>query len=278
MIDIQNLSYRYPGASRKVFSDFSLKISDGRIYGLLGKNGTGKSTLLYLISGLLRPSKDSLVTVDGVSSFERRPEMLRDIYLVSEDDTLPGISLKEYLKICASFYPMFSEETFYQCLSDFDMPTDIRNLHALSMGQRKKVTMSTALASGCRLLLMDEPTNGLDIPSKALFRKVVARNMSDDRTMIVSTHQVHDVEPLLDHIIILDQSHILLDASVDDITSRYAFRNVSPEEAQSVDVLYTEPGPMGLAAIVRRRDGEAETQVNLELLFDYVELSHGAIR
>lgn len=86
------------------------------------------------------------------------------------------------------------------------------------------------------------------------------------------------MEPLLDHIIILDQSHILLDASVDDITSRYAFRNVSPEGAQSTDVLYTEPGPMGLAAIVRRRDGEAETQVNLELLFDYVELSHGAIR
>lgn len=278
MIDIQNLSYRYPGTRRNIFSDFSLKISDGRIYGLLGKNGTGKSTLLYLISGLLRPSKDSLVTVDGRRSFDRRTEMLQDIFLVAEDDILPGISMKDYLKTCVAFYPRFSEEILYQCLSDFDMPADIRNLHALSMGQRKKVTMSTALASGCRLLLMDEPTNGLDIPSKALFRKVVARNMSDDRTMIVSTHQVHDVEPLLDHIIILDQSHILLNASVDDITARYAFRTVSSEEARSADVLYTEPGPMGLAAIVRRKDCEAETQVNLELLFDYVELSKGAIK
>lgn len=270
MIDIKNLNYSYPGNSRKVFSDFLLSISEGNIYGLLGKNGTGKSTLLYLISGLLRPGKGSTVTVDGHESFKRDPEMLEDIYLVAEEDTLPGISLKDYVKYYGKFYPRFSEEVLRKSLTDFGMDTCIKNLHALSMGQRKKVTMSFALASGCRLLLMDEPTNGLDIPSKALFRKVVASHIDGDRTLIISTHQVHDIETMLDHIIIIDRSRVLLNESVGSITDRLAFRNVTVDEAKSPDVLYTEPSPMGLSAITRRHEGEGETQLNLELLFDYV--------
>ena len=270
MIDIQNLSYRYPGTHRNVFSDFSLSLSDGRVYGLLGKNGTGKSTLLYLISGLLRPGKGSEVSVDGMRSFDRDPEMLRDIFLVSEEDLLPGISLKSYRNILRRFYPHFYDAILHECLSEFGLPDDIRNLHALSMGQRKKVTMSVALASGCRLLLLDEPTNGLDIPSKTLFRKVVAKYMSDDRTMIISTHQVHDIESLLDHIIIMDQSRVLLDSSVGDIMDKYAFRFISADAARSPEVLYTEPSPMGLAAIMYRKPDEEETNLNLELLFDYI--------
>ena len=85
------------------------------------------------------------------------------------------------------------------------------------MGQKKKVFMSFALATGTRFLLMDEPTNGLDIPSKSQFRKVIANNMTEDRTLIISTHQVHDVESLLDHIIIMNQSQLLLDASISNI-------------------------------------------------------------
>lgn len=270
MINIQNLSYSYPGTRRKVFSDFNLSIEGSNIYGLLGKNGTGKSTLLYLICGLLRPGKGSTITVDGHESRRRDPEMLSEVFLVAEEDTLPGISLHDYIKSFVSFYPNFSEATLRQCLSDFDMGSNIPNLHALSMGQRKKVTMSFALASGCPLILMDEPTNGLDIPSKSLFRKVVAKNMTDERTMIISTHQVHDIESLLDHIIIIDQSRVLLNASVGEITSKYAFRNIPTSEAQLPEVLYTEPSPMGLAAIMSRHDDEEETQMNLELLFDYI--------
>lgn len=270
MITIKDLDYSYPGTRHKVFADFNLSISGNRIYGLLGKNGTGKSTLLYLISGLLRPSKGSEVTVDGLESRRREPEMLREMCLVAEEDTLPNVSLREFIKTYSKYYPRFSDEVLRQCLTDFDMPAGIASLHALSMGQRKKVTMSFALATGCRLLLMDEPTNGLDIPSKALFRKVVAKYMTDDRTMIVSTHQVHDIETLLDHIIIIDGSRVLMDSSVGDITRKYAFRNITTDEATAPDVLYSEPSPMGMAAILNRHDGDEETQMNLELLFDYV--------
>lgn len=270
MITIKNLSYSYPGGSRKVFNDFSLNIEGNKIYGLLGKNGTGKSTLLYLISGLLRPGSGSIVEVDGHESRRRDDEMLREMFLVAEEDTLPAISVRDYIKIYGSFYPRFSENVLNSCLSDFGMDSDIENMHALSMGQRKKVTMSFAIASGCRLLLMDEPTNGLDIPSKALFRKVVAGYMTDDRTLIVSTHQVHDIESLLDHVILIDQSHVLLNASVSELTTKYAFKNLTLEEAKSSDLLYSEPSPVGITAILKRHDGEEETQLNLELLFDYV--------
>lgn len=116
---------------------------------------------------------------------------------------------------------------------------------------------------------MDEPTNGLDIPSKSQFRKVVANNMSDDRTMIISTHQVHDVESLLDHIMILDHSELLLNESVADICSKYSFEFRSMGEPAD-DVIYAEPSLQGNAVITRRREDEDETQLNLELLFNAV--------
>ena len=264
MINIQNITYRYPGSKHLVFKDFSLTLAPGRIYGLLGKNGTGKSTLLYLICGLLRQRKGD-ITVDQEKSCIRTPKMLQDICLVPEEYDLPAISLKEYVRTNSVFYPHFSEDILNSCLTDFELPTDI-HLKALSMGQKKKVYMSFALATGCRYIFMDEPTNGLDIPSKSLFRKVVARHMTDDRTLVVSTPQVHDVESLLDHIVIIDQSHVLLDSSVGDITEHFAFRTIA--EAEATEAIYTEPSTSGLSAIVPRKDGEEETQINLELLFD----------
>lgn len=264
MINIQNITYRYPGSKHLVFKDFSLTLEPGRIYGLLGKNGTGKSTLLYLICGLLHLRQGD-ITVNGERSVLRTPGMLQDIYLVPEEYDLPAITLKEYVRISSVFYPRFNEDILNSCLTDFELPTDL-HLKALSMGQKKKVHMSFALATGCSLILMDEPTNGLDIPSKSLFRKVVARHMTDDRTLIVSTHQVHDVELLLDHVVIIEQSHVMLDCSVGDITAAYAFRTIP--EAEAGEAIYTEPSAGGLSAIMPRKEGEEETQVNLELLFD----------
>lgn len=266
MIEINHLTYKYQGSKHLVFDDFNLSLEGNKICGLLGKNGTGKSTLLYLISGLLRPTKGT-VMLNGRRSFDRSPEMLEDLFLVPEEYDLPAMNLREYVKVNSVFYPRFSKEILYNSLRDFEIAPDV-DLKALSMGQKKKVFMSFALATGTRLILMDEPTNGLDIPSKSLFRKVVAKYMTDDRMMIISTHQVHDIESLLDHIIIIDQSEVLLNSSVSDITARYCFRAISEQDAQKPNVVYTEPSLMGLAAILRRQPDEEETQLNLELLFD----------
>ncbi len=233
---------------------------------MLGKNGTGKSTLLYLISGLLRPKMGS-VAFDGVETRLRRPKTLSEIFIVPEEFDLPSMSLKQYVRINEPFYPCFSREVLESCLKDFELTSDV-NLNALSMGQKKKVFMSFALAAGTKLLLMDEPTNGLDIPSKSQFRKVIAQNMSEDRTLIISTHQVHDVESLLDHILILSQQKLLLDASVAEITDKYVFEYRTPNEMD--DALYAEPSLQGNAVIAPRKADSGETQINLELLFNAV--------
>jgi len=207
MVSIQNIKFGY-NSRQAVLDDFSLDFNQNGIYGLLGKNGTGKSTLLYLMMGLLRPQKGD-VTIDGISARLRRPEVLSEMFLVPEEYDLPRISLHNYVKAIKPFYPRFSEELLEKCLANFEMTSDV-NLASLSMGQKKKVYMCIALAANTRYLLMDEPTNGLDILSKSQFRKVVIEGMNDEKTIIVSTHQVHDVERLLDHICIIERNKVLL--------------------------------------------------------------------
>ena len=266
MIEVNNISFKYAGQKNLVFDDFSLKLEENNIYGLLGKNGTGKSTLLYLISGLLRTKKGS-VSFDGIETNRRCPETLREIFIVPEEFDLPAMSLEQYVKINEPFYPRFSREVLEACLKDFELSMDVK-LNALSMGQKKKVFMSFALAANTKLLLMDEPTNGLDIPSKSQFRKVVAQYMTEERTLIISTHQVHDVESLLDHILILSQQKLLLDAPVAEITDKYTFEYRTPDQME--DALYAEPSLQGNAVIAPRKADSPETQINLELLFNAV--------
>ena len=267
MIEVDNIQFSYAGSKTHIFEDFSLKLEKNNIYGLLGKNGTGKSTLLYLISGLLRPQSGT-VKIDGVESRLRRPDILSELFIVPEEFELPSMTLDAYVKLNKPFYPNFSQEVLHKCLTDFELPLSLK-LNELSMGQKKKVYMSFALASGTRLLLMDEPTNGLDIPSKSQFRKVIAQNMTDDRILIISTHQVHDIEQLLDHIIILDRRQLLLNASVADICDRYVFDFCKPGD-EPADAVYSETSLQGSSVIRPRREEMDETQLNLELLFDAV--------
>lgn len=207
MINIKNITFAY-GKKNPVLQDFSLDFQRGNIYGLLGKNGTGKSTLLYLIMGLLHAQKGE-VLVDGMSAKDRKPELMREMFLLPEEYDLPAVHLSDYVSAIAPFYPNFSMELMEKCLSCFEMSADV-NLASLSMGQKKKVYMCIALAANTPYLFMDEPTNGLDILSKSQFRKAIVTAMSPEKTIIVSTHQVHDVERVLDHVVIVDRNRVLL--------------------------------------------------------------------
>lgn len=267
MIEVNNINFRYPGTKHNVFSNFNMSLEANNIYGLLGKNGTGKSTLLYLISGLLRPANGE-VKVDGRLATDRLPEMLKDMFIVPEEFNLPSVTLDTYVKINKPFYPNLSQEVLESCLKDFELPQTLK-LNELSMGQKKKVYMSFALAAGTKYLFMDEPTNGLDIPSKTQFRRVIANNMSDERTLIISTHQVHDVETLLDHILILSESEMLLNSSVSNICEHFSFEYRQPQEMDDT-VIYAEPTLQGNAVIAKRGENDDETQMNLELLFNAV--------
>ena len=266
MLKINDLAFSYSGNGCKVFNDFSLEFEKGAVYGLLGKNGTGKSTLLYLITGLLHPQKGT-VLYKGEEVRRRLPSTLNDMYIVPEEFELPSMTMKQYVKLNAPFYPNFSEEQLKQNLALFNFDENVR-LGDLSMGQKKKAYMCFALAANTALLVMDEPTNGLDIPSKSEFRRLIASNMTDEKTIIISTHQVRDIDSLLDHIVIIDQSSVLLNASNAEICRRLFFAEL-PMSEPTDGALFVQPSVAGNSAILVNEYNE-ESRLNLELLFNGV--------
>ena len=264
MMNVDNVSFSYGRKKSRVLDGFSMQLEKGAVYGLLGKNGTGKSTLLYLMAGLLRPQTGK-VYYKGVDVTLRNPRTLQDIFLVPEEFALPNVSLKQYVKLNAPFYPNFSDELLRSCLRDFDMNEDI-HLGELSMGQKKKAFMCFALATNTSLLMMDEPSNGLDIPSKSQFRKVIASGMTDEKAVIISTHQVRDIDSLLDHVLIMDSSELLLNESVSNICEKLYFAEQSMNEPTD-NALYVQPSVQGNSVILPNTSGE-ESKMNLEVLFN----------
>ena len=264
MITVENLSFLYRKSKRAVLNDFSLSLEKGRVYGLLGKNGAGKSTLLYLMSGLLTPKSGKVVYHD-VDVRRRLPITLQDMFLVPEEFDLPPVSLISYIELNSPFYPRFSKEDMVKYLHYFEMDINI-DLGALSMGQKKKVFMSFALATNTSLLLMDEPTNGLDIPGKSQFRKFIASGMTDDKTILISTHQVRDIDKVLDHVLIMDNSRVLLNESTMSICDKLFFTESENRELLQSS-LFSTPSIQGNFLLLPNESGE-DSEINLELLFN----------
>jgi ABC-2 type transport system ATP-binding protein len=264
MIKVESLTFKYK--KKAVFTDFDLTIERGKILGLLGKNGAGKSTLLYLLTGLLMPQKGR-ITYNNVNVSKRLPSMLCDMFIVPEEFILPNTSLKMFIKLNSPFYPKFSTEQLMENLSHFELDINEKiHLSALSLGQKKKVFMSFALATNTSLLIMDEPTNGLDIPGKSQFKKFIASNMTDERTMLISTHQVQDVEKLIEQVIILDNNQILLNASTMDICQKLYFAN-GVKQVDTEQALYITPSIQGYNALLLNHRNE-ESVLSLETLFN----------
>ena len=249
-----------------MFNEFSLSFEKGAVYGLLGLNGTGKSTLLYLLTGLLSPQQGS-VLYKGEDVQKRLPSTLSDMFIVPEEFELPKMSIKRYAALHAGFYPRFSYEQLQKNLAMFELDDSVV-FNNLSMGQQKKAFMCYALATNTSLLVMDEPTNGLDIPSKSEFRRLIASNMTDDKTIIISTHQVRDIDSLLDHIVIIDRSSVLLNASSDEICRRLLFTE-QPISEPTDGALFVQPSVVGNSVILPNEFDE-ESRLNLELLFNGV--------
>lgn len=265
MLEIKNLTFGYSQFA-PIFTDLQLRLNEGGIYGLLGPNGAGKSTLLHLMSGLLTPLEGS-VEMDSINVRLRMPSVLADTFIVPEEFDLPKITMDEYCRINAPFYPRFSEEDLRSNLATFNLSaTD--NLGLLSMGQKKKAFMCFALACNTRLLLMDEPTNGLDLTSKGEFRRFIASHMDPERIIIISTHQVHDVALLLDHVILLGRDNNIIHASMEEISARLCFYTGMEPDAER-PAIFTAPTLGGNSYITVRQAGDQETEVNLESLFEF---------
>lgn len=260
MVQLEGVSYDY-ARNRQVFSDLNLEMPDGRICGLLGKNGAGKTTLLKLIAGLLFPQHGKL-NVFSNDPTAREPKFLNDLFFVPEEFDMPTMTPAEYGATYGSFYTQYDSAQFRELLEKLEViPT--QKMSTMSFGQKKKSLIAFALACNTALLIMDEPTNGLDIPSKASFRRVVSSLMDQKRTIIISTHQVRDLEQLIDSVIILDNSKILLNATMEQITERLVFKHVGATEQP----IYSEQTPHGTWGVMKN-DSAVESQVDMELLFN----------
>jgi ABC-2 type transport system ATP-binding protein len=261
MIKINQLSFGY-SKNKLLYQNLNLALKPGRIYGLFGKNGAGKSTLLGNISGLLKPTEGSIL-INNQQPFERKPSFLNDFFLIPEEVYLPSISLKTFLGLNACFYPKFSYDEFRKHLEELDLQ-EINQLKSLSMGEQKKVIIAFALACNTSVLILDEPTNGLDIPSKTQFRKLIANAVSDEKTIIISTHQVRDLETLIDEVIIIEKGQVLVQHSIEEIAEKLVFKTI-PHSSQE-EFLYGTETLQG-KSIVQENRFEEQSKVNLELLF-----------
>jgi len=243
-----------------------LNIEPGNICGLLGKNGAGKTTLLKLISGLLY-AKSGQLSVNGYDPAKRLPDFLADLYIVPEEFYVPNMKIATFEKVYGAFYPKFSAEQFNHYLQAFELEKN-NKINKLSYGQKKKVLLSFGLATNSRLMILDEPTNGLDIPSKSIFRKLLATSIDDDKCYIISTHQVRDMINLIDPVIILENGKIIFNASIEEITSKLHF-GMHFQEPKNTEVFYAERTPGGYLAVTPNTAGE-ETEVDMEILFNAV--------
>ncbi|AMR31802.1 ABC transporter ATP-binding protein [Mucilaginibacter sp. PAMC 26640] len=265
MIEFNNLSFGY-SSKKLLYKNLTLSIASGSIYGLLGKNGAGKSTLLKNMAGTLFPVSGG-ITIDGMTPGSRKPSFLQTIYYLPEDVYVPALTIKQYHNLFAPFYPLFNKDDFYNYLQELDVAVDGK-LNKLSFGQQKKFVIAFALACNTKLLLMDEPTNGLDIPSKVQFRKLIASVMTEDRIIFISTHQIRDLETMIDKVIIVDNGNLLLHSSIADIADKLCFKTVS-EIPPGAQVLYAEKMLRGTAVILENTTGE-DSAINLEHLFNGV--------
>lgn len=266
IINIENVAFSYK-KNQPLLESINLNMEYNRIYGLLGKNGEGKSTLLKLISGLSFPQMGQ-IDVMGFTPQKRNPAFLQEVFFLTEE--LPQIHLSpaDYEKVYAPFYPKFSTELFNKLLVEFEIDSKSRTQNTMSHGQKKKVMIAFGLATQTKLLLMDEPTNGLDIPSKAQFRRIVASIINEENCMIISTHQVRDLDNLIDSVTIMDNHKITFNQTLGAIEEKLLFK-VSDRNSPDQQAIYSEDTLRGLYQICKNTTGES-SKVDIELLFNAI--------
>lgn len=263
MIKIENLKFSY--GSMPVLEGITMALERGKIYGLLGENGVGKTTLLTLLAGLKKPQAGSITLESGSTPYQRLPEDLGQMYYLP--DVVAPVKSKalDYAQNWGKFWPAFKMETFNAVMAELENDSQMR-MDKMSLGQLKKTHIAFALATGCRYIFMDEPTNGLDIPSKSQFRKIILKYVPEESTVVISTHQVRDLENVIDPIIILDRQEVLLNASLEEISQKLFF---DYSNTLSSDSLYSEMIPGGAIQVRVNASGE-ESKVNIEALFNAV--------
>lgn len=232
---------------------------------MLGKNGSGKSTLLKTMAGLDFPNAGKCL-VHGTDASRRLVSVLEDLYFLPEEISVPALTPRQFVKNTAGFYPAFSASDYYAHLRTLEVEDELM-MSRMSYGQQKKAMIAFALATNTQLLLLDEPTNGLDIPSKVQFRKLIASSLDERRCFVLSTHQVRDLDSLIDTVLILDNERIVVQHTIEELTNQLIFGLF--QDTSELHVLYEEDTPRG-KYIVAANTQNKFSKLDLELFFNAV--------
>lgn len=262
MVIVKNLSFGYKKKDL-LFSNLNLNLEKGKVYGLLGKNGSGKTTLLKQITGLLHP-KSGKIKINQVDAKNRSAKLLSSYYFLPEEFHTPSLNIKNFIDINAIFYTHFNYQRFHESLEEFNIPID-QKLSKMSFGQKKKVMISFALATQTPILFADEPTNGLDIPSKSIFRKIMVDAINEERIFVLSTHQVKDLDGIIDALVVLDNGEIILNESIEQISQKLYFKQTETDSLP--EILYAEKQLNSYQSILKNTKNK-HSNINIELLFN----------
>ena len=225
LVSIRNLSKKY--GKHTALKDVSLDIPRGRIIGLLGPNGSGKTTLIKLMNGLLTPGKGQIL-IDGNLPGVGTKACVS--YLPERTYLPPAIRVKQLLSYFTDFYADFDRQKALAMLSSLQISPDA-SLKTISKGTKEKVQLIMVMSRKAQLYILDEPIAGVDPAARDYILKTIIQDYSEEASILLSTHLISDIEPILDDVIFLKDGEITLTSSVEDIRNTYG---------KSVDAYFRE--------------------------------------
>lgn len=215
MLEVKNLSKDYNGTL--VLNDVSFKLESNLICGLLGPNGSGKTTLIKLINDLIQPSHGEIYFLDKKLSLDAKVNIA---YLPERSALNMGQTVESVIKMYEDFFFDFVKEDTLRILKVFDIPLKKR-LSQLSKGQRGKVQLALTLGRKVSLYILDEPLDGMDPASRDLIMKLIVKFIRPQSTVIISTHQITDIEAYLDYALLLKQGNLFEQGTTKSLVKKY---------------------------------------------------------
>lgn len=234
IITAHNLSKSY--GSFQALKNVDLTIQKGQIVGIIGANGAGKTTLLNSILGL--SAYDGDLDVLGFSPYSQRDEMMKEICFISDVATLPKwIRVSEAIDFVEGVHPSFDREKALGFLAGTSVPLD-KKIRQLSKGMIVQVHLALIMAIDAKILVLDEPTLGLDIIyRKKFYHQLLEDFFDDDRTILITTHQVDEIENILSHVVFIREGEIALATDMEEIGNQWMVLNASPENCDAARAL-----------------------------------------
>lgn len=263
MIQLNDLSFGYRRNSLAL-RDITTEIGPG-MHLLLGANGSGKTTLLKIIAGM-RLAAPSMCLIDGISAASRNPDILNRTFLLTDSMTFPYRTINEMVHYHAPFFPDFDREMLHENLDTFRMTGD-EPMTRFSLGNRKKAQLAYVLALRPKVLMFDEPANGLDISSRDEFISMLARSTRQDQTVIVSSHTVFDFQNIVDSVMVLSDGHLILSMPIWQITRRLAFVS----DSMPIEGALFMKQALGRFNAIVANDADLETDIDFTLFYSSLQ-------